>query len=358
MGAIAPAVVVSWRWACAHARERLMGLRCIAMATALALMAGAAAASPTPQESDAAVSTDAEPAQEAAAQTPSPVGVEAVSAPPEPTGPATDPAAAVASGVPAASPRSRDAAPALPKRVRMAVPDWQTLPFTDYNGGQARGFSVELVERILKRRGIQLQFVRTSSTVETLKLLCEGRVDLAANLLLTPQRTRCLVYSDPILQMSMYAVKRKDDARLLSEHNLKRMRLAVPRGMIEHIRDRKRYPQVELIPVDDNVQALRMLEQGQADVFFEAPYVIDWYLRHGDYPHLEMLSTAQLPPTMQQRDMFMLYAAPHAQLALLNFIDEQIKRDPAVLAELRERWLGTDLLNPRPGNELTVAQRE
>ncbi|MGO4777668.1 hypothetical protein AB4084_19540, partial [Lysobacter sp. 2RAB21] len=49
--------------------------------------------------------------------------------------------------------RARSGAPALPRVVRVAVPDWGAMPFADYNLGHSRGFSIELLEEILRPRG-------------------------------------------------------------------------------------------------------------------------------------------------------------------------------------------------------------
>ncbi|ALN91589.1 his Kinase A domain protein [Lysobacter gummosus] len=252
----------------------------------------------------------------------------------------------------------RSGTAALPRRVRVAVSDWGTMPFDDYNQGHPRGFSVELLEEILRPRGIDLEYVRASNTEDMLKSLCEGRVDLAVNVLITYERSRCLSYTDPILQVSMYAVKRKDDTRPLTQDNLKRMRMAVPAAMMEHTRNRQRYPQTELVPVADSAQALRAIEDDRADVYFEAPYTLDWYLRQGGYPRLELVPGTQIPPSMQQPDLAVLYAAPHAQLPLLKLIDEEIKRDPARVDRLRVQWLRGDFENADLNGELTSAQRE
>ncbi|MGO4781782.1 hypothetical protein AB4084_40480, partial [Lysobacter sp. 2RAB21] len=64
------------------------------------------------------------------------------------------------------------------------------------------------------------------------------------------------------MRMSMYAVKRKDDTRLLTRDNLKRMRMAIPAAMMAHTRNRQRYPQAELVPVAGSVQALQAIEDG------------------------------------------------------------------------------------------------
>ncbi|MGH8082777.1 MAG: transporter substrate-binding domain-containing protein, partial [Lysobacter sp.] len=252
--------------------------------------------------------------------------------------------------------RARGAQPALPRLVRMGVADWDLLPFDDYNDGQSRGFSVELIQEILKSHDIRLQFVRISDTRQMLEALCDGRLDLAPNLRLTPARTRCLAYSDPIMPVSMYAVKRKDDTRALTETNLKRMRVAIVAGLVEYTHSSDHMPQTALVPVQGTREALRSIEEGKADVYFEAPQVIDWYLHVGEHPNLQLVPSTQIP--RQPSGLDVAYAAPHAQLPLLKMIDEEIKRDPARVERLRKQWFHGDFEGDEHSTELSSTQRQ
>lgn len=233
----------------------------------------------------------------------------------------------------AAAPAAASVADAVGERksapIRVGVATWGNLPFQDYRAGRARGFSIELLEQILRTRGLSVRYVAIDDSEAMVRALCEGRIDLAMNLRVTAQRSRCMAYTDPIENLSLFALKRKDDARLLSEDALKRMRMAIPAALLEHTRDRTRFPPAQVVPVADARAAVRAVAEGRADLFFDAPYVLDWYLRDGDYPNLELLPTSRLPPPMQRTDLGVLYVAPRGRMALLEWLDDQIKRDPA-----------------------------
>ncbi|QWP75258.1 transporter substrate-binding domain-containing protein [Lysobacter sp. K5869] len=242
--------------------------------------------------------------------------------------------------------------------LRVGVAEWGNLPFQGYRDGRAAGFNIELLEQILRTHGYGVRYLAVGDSEATVRALCEGRIDLAMNLRVTAARSRCMAYTDPIENLSLYALKRKDDARLLSEDALKRMRMAIPAALLEHTRDRTRFLPAQVVPVVDAPAAVRAVAEGRADVYFDSAYVLDWYLREGGYATLELLPTSQLPPPMQRNDLGVLYAAPLARLPLLKWLDEQIKRDPQRVERLRAKWLRADLQAGAAPGELNAAQRD
>jgi len=271
------------------------------------------------------------------------------------------PEAAAIAAVPAAPPGVGAVGERKSAPIRVGVATWGNLPFQDYRNGRARGFSIELLEQILRTRGLSVRYVAIDDSEAMVRALCEGRIDLAMNLRVTAQRSRCMGYTDPIENLSLYALMRKDDTRLLSEDALKRMRMAIPAALLEHTRDRTRYLPAQVVPVADARAAVRAVAEGRADIFFDAPYVLDWYLHDGDYPNLELLPTSQLPPPMQRSDLGVLYAAPRGRMALLEWLDDQIKRDPQRVRRLRGKWLREDLKTHAERSdrtELTAVQRD
>ena len=261
-----------------------------------------------------------------------------------------------ASPSPAPMPPSRVAA--LPKIVRVGVPDWGGMPFDDYNGGNPQGFNIDLLEEILGEQGIRARFVPISNTEQGMKALCDGQIDIASNLLLNTQRTRCVAYTDPILELAQYGVRRRDDRRALDEESLKRMRMAIPEAMLSLTRNRQRFVSGPLTPVPDTSAGLRAVNDGGADVLFDAPHVLQWYLHRGQYPNLQLVPTAQLPVTMRQRNLYVLYVGSRSQLPLLNWIDAQIKRDPVRIARLRAKWLADEFDYGDVGEDLSTTQRD
>jgi len=270
---------------------------------------------------------------------------------------APPPASAPPSGA-VPGPDKNLAAELKPAVLRVGVATWGNLPFQDYRDGQARGFSVELLEQILHSRGLRARYVGIGDSQAMVRALCEGRIDLAMNLRVTAQRSRCMAYTDPIENLSLYALKRRDDARRLSADALKRMRMAIPVALLEHTRDRSRFLPAQVVPVADAGAAVRAVAEGRADVYFDAAHVLDWYLREDPQPGLELLPTSQLPAPMQRNDLGVLYAAPRARLPLLIWLDEQIKRDPGRVEALRRKWLRAQLQAGAAPGELSAVQRD
>jgi|GEM_PF-99920 len=278
---------------------------------------------------------------------------------PPPDAPAPNPAAA-ANAAPASAQRPSDAprAPTLPSVVRLAVPTYGAMPHADYNQGKPQGMSVALIREILSAKGIRLKYVPLANVDEIAKAMCEGRVDLAMSVTLTTARTRCIAYTDPYLQLGVYAVRHSADTRVINSETLKRMRIPVLRGSQIQVQAPDWFPKAQLIEVGSVGEALRLVDEGRADLYFDTPPVIRWHLEHERYAHLNVLATDQLPAAIREPVISLLFTAPHAQLPLLRQIDAELKRDPERIARLRTQWLGEDTLDQSSTAGMTNAQRE
>ncbi|KRB04170.1 hypothetical protein ASD86_17690 [Lysobacter sp. Root690] len=261
---------------------------------------------------------------------------------------------------PASAQRPSDAprAPTLPSVVRLAVPTYGAMPHADYNQGKPQGMSVALIREILSAKGIRLKYVPLANVDEIAKAMCEGRVDLAMSVTLTTARTRCIAYTDPYLQLGVYAVRHSADTRVINSETLKRMRIPVLRGSQIQVQAPDWFPKAQLIEVGSVGEALRLVDEGRADLYFDTPPVIRWHLEHDRYAHLNVLATDQLPAAIREPVVSLLYTAPHAQLPLLRLVDAELKRDPERIARLRTQWLGEDTLDESSTASLTNAQRE
>lgn len=248
--------------------------------------------------------------------------------------------------------------PVVPNVVRLAVPTYGAMPQADYNHGHPQGMSVALVREILRAKGIGLKYVPLADAEQIAQAMCEGRVDLAMNLTLTTARTRCIAYTDPYLQLGVYAVRHAADTRVINSETLKHMRVAVLKGSQIQVQAPDWFPKAQLIEVGSVGDALRLVDEGRADLYFDTPPIIRWHLEHERYPHLNVLATDQLPAAIREPVMPLLFTAPHAQLPLLRLIDVELKRDPERIARLRNQWLGEQAHGDSSAATLSHAQRE
>ncbi|MBW8808382.1 MAG: transporter substrate-binding domain-containing protein, partial [Lysobacter sp.] len=276
--------------------------------------------------------------------------------------PAPSPAATAAVAVPSAASAQRapDAPriPVLPNVVRLAVPTYGAMPHADYNQGRPQGMSVALIREILGAKGIRVKYVPLPNVEEIARAMCEGRVDLAMSVTLTTARTRCIAYTDPYLQLGVYAVRQAADTRVINSETLKRMRIAVLKGSQIQVQAPDWFPKAQLIEVGSVGEALRLVDEGKADLYFDTPPIIRWHLEHERYPHLNVLATDQLPAAIREPVVSLLFTAPHAQLPLLRLVDAELKRDPERIQRLRVQWLGEQAHDENSTASLTNAQRE
>ncbi|MDH4569509.1 transporter substrate-binding domain-containing protein [Pseudomonas sp. BN414] len=144
-------------------------------------------------------------------------------------------------------------------------------PLTFFNRqGRFRGIVSDLLELIQQRTGLEFEVSARSTARDMLADLRDGRVDMAATLFFTPERSQYLGFTRPYYSTSSVLVVRASDSAPQSLGELDGHVLAVPAGhsLIPYIREN--YPKLELREVETAIQGLSNVAEGKADAAVHA----------------------------------------------------------------------------------------
>lgn len=149
--------------------------------------------------------------------------------------------------------------------VRVVVAEnFAPLSFLD-GAGNFRGISADLLELIRLRTGLRFEIQRSSAVSDMIERITQGKADLIATIVSSPEREARLDISRPYLENSHVLLTRKGPERPLHLGMLAKQRLAISRGnpLVNYLR--QHYPQIQLVEAEDEMGTATLLADGQVD---------------------------------------------------------------------------------------------
>lgn len=139
-------------------------------------------------------------------------------------------------------------------------------PISYVEGGEAKGFSVDYLNLIAEKLGINIEYVYNSTWEGSLELIRSGDADIAHSVSLFEERTEYLNFTEEYLNLPMLYIGRlgADEITIKSDLDGKRI------GLIDENTSTLKYiemhPELEFVKIKTNEDALIGLSTGLIDV--------------------------------------------------------------------------------------------
>nr|WP_314876174.1 transporter substrate-binding domain-containing protein [uncultured Pseudomonas sp.] len=175
--------------------------------------------------------------------------------------------------------------------------DEQSLPLSYRDSsGHWRGLSVEVLELISRRSGLQFELAAASSVEGMLGQLRQGRAQLIAGVPQSPALAQQLSFSRSYLSAARVLVSRNEPAAPSSLGQLAGQSLAVVWGSAVQDDLARRHPQVRALQVQGPLAALHAVASGRATAAVltlddARPLIARWYPRQ-----LRISASLNMPP--------------------------------------------------------------
>ncbi|MFO1371316.1 MAG: transporter substrate-binding domain-containing protein [Candidatus Competibacteraceae bacterium] len=205
--------------------------------------------------------------------------------------------------------------------------------------GHPDGFNINLLRTLGEVMGWQVQF-RLGPRAQMQQDLEAGRID-ALLLLDTAERRETFLFSNALTLIHFQAFARRDTPTIQQFQELRNREAIILRGGFLHDYLQRLDPDIQLIPVDHEADALRLLAAGEHDYAVVSELGGRWAQQHY---HLSNLVAAS--PPLAPRGYALAVRREHSELR------EQINQGLAILTEtgrydsLYNHWLGEVLQDP------------
>jgi two-component system, sensor histidine kinase and response regulator len=153
----------------------------------------------------------------------------------------------------------------------------KTVPYTFTEKDKARGYSIDYMRLLGEKMGLEVEFISGLPWKDYLEMLSQGGLDVLIVITKTPEREKVYSFTKPYLEIAQVLYTRQDFPRVTSINDLFGKRLAVPKGVLlaELL---KPYPDIEIVYVEDIIEAVQAVSINKADAVYYPMPVINYIL--------------------------------------------------------------------------------
>lgn len=149
--------------------------------------------------------------------------------------------------------------------VLRAAPERDYGPFVYVeDDGRVAGLSVEMLQLVQKRTGVELRWLSPLPLAQQLELARRREADLLTSLRPSPERSAFLLFTRPYVKVpAVLVVPEPGPPRTLASLTGRPVAVGAGYGVEPFVRSQ--YPKVAWLAVSDDLQALRAVIEGRAD---------------------------------------------------------------------------------------------
>ncbi|NKB55729.1 MAG: PAS domain S-box protein [Alphaproteobacteria bacterium] len=137
-------------------------------------------------------------------------------------------------------------------------------PFNFAVEGKPQGYSIDFMNLLAGRTGLEIDYVTGPSWGEFLDMMKAGTLDVMLNIVKTPDRRKYLLYTSPIADNPNSILSKKDNA-YESLEQLFGKTVSVPKGFFYEEVLKREFPQINLHLVEDTLDTMKAVIFGKAD---------------------------------------------------------------------------------------------
>ncbi|MBF0255382.1 MAG: transporter substrate-binding domain-containing protein [Gammaproteobacteria bacterium] len=220
----------------------------------------------------------------------------------------------------------------IAERPQMRVANSLNRPPLDYaSRGNPRGYAVDLLDLIARKAGMRVQYLNGLSDWTLEQLFFDEKIDLLNAVSKNPERASAGIFSDLVVDTKPYLISRKD-AQLASLEALAGKTLALPKGSRLKGIMQARYPQVQVLELNQMVEVYQAVAGGRADALIDSELSLRYYT--GKFS-LARLHLGPVLEDMRPAD-WQLYFLLQPGLETLQGI---LNKGLASLTEAEKQWL-------------------
>jgi len=234
---------------------------------------------------------------------------------------------------PSLSPRQADWIERNPTII-LGLYDSGWPPFEIMQKGRPDGLGYDYLMLLTRQLGLQVKVRVYRDWADVLDAACRGEVDVVMNITLTPDRTRCMVYTGAYADAPLALVGRVGDTRTSSDPDLTGLSVVTEQEFLTSGQVRARFPAARQVTAANTRAALAMVAQGKADVYIGNAHVASTLIRQQGFDGIALLRPSDLPPERLH------FGVPNARQPLAEALDSAMSTVTQAQREaLYKRWL-------------------
>jgi two-component system sensor histidine kinase EvgS len=207
-------------------------------------------------------------------------------------------------------------------------------PFEFMHNGRPDGLGYDYLMLLTRQLGVQVKVRMYRDWADVLDAACRGEVDVVMNITLTPDRTRCMVYTGAYADAPLALVGRVGDNRPSADPDLVGLRVVTEQEFLTSGQVRARFPAARQVMAANTRAALAMVAEDKADIYIGNAHVASTLIRQERMNGIALLRPSDLPPERLH------FGVPNARQPLAEALDSALSTLTTAQREaVYKRWL-------------------
>ncbi|WP_421568409.1 ATP-binding protein [Stenotrophomonas sp. PD6] len=207
-------------------------------------------------------------------------------------------------------------------------------PFEFMHNGRPDGLGYDYLMLLTRQLGVQVKVRMYRDWADVLDAACRGEVDVVMNITLTPDRTRCMVYTGAYADAPLALVAREGDSRASADPDLVGLRVVTEQEFLTSGQVRARFPGARQVMAADTRAALAMVAEDKADIYIGNAHVASTLIRQERMNDIALMRPSDLPPERLH------FGVPNARQPLAEALDSALSTlTTAQRQAVYRRWL-------------------
>lgn len=177
--------------------------------------------------------------------------------------------------------------------IKLVVdPDWYPYEKIDKNGEYV-GIASDLISLISKRIGLKMEIIPSNTWKESIEKAKSGDADLIAFLNKTDERSQWLLFTDPYFIDPNVLITRENHDYISDLSRFLNETMVLPEGTSIEERLRKDYPNLNIIIVKNEDDAIKYVEQNTADFTLRSLIMAAYIINNEGHFNLKIAGEVQ-----------------------------------------------------------------
>ncbi|MDI3438719.1 transporter substrate-binding domain-containing protein [Erwinia sp. V90_4] len=212
------------------------------------------------------------------------------------------------------------------------------ISFVD-NNGTLHGMVGDLLSVIALKTGMHFHFSTVDTTQQLVDGVNSGKADMLASLTPSEARSKQILFTRPYLRSAFALAVRKDNNDIHSLPDLRGKRLALVHNTNVESLVRSRYPEINIVAVENESELLASVAKGRADASVSILMMADYHIKTQYANRLKIVGTIGDTPA------WISFGVGRADPVLRNILDKVLLSiPPSEMESLANRWRPSDFI--------------
>lgn len=227
------------------------------------------------------------------------------------------------------------------------------VPFNFYRDGKPQGYTIDVMNLLAEKLGFKFEYISGPSWDTFMGMLKSKDIDVIGNMVENEERRKFTAFTLPVIKNPLNIISQYSKPfRNLEE--LKGHRVSIVKGFWYQQLLEKHIPEIELLLVENSVDALKAVAYGKADATIDIGAVMQHLMLDHNIPNLIISGETQIPGGESyynrigvRKDWKPLVSALNKAMSVITYQEE---------LQLKQKWFTLEASTPIDNIPLTTEE--